>query len=109
MNETSQERFLARELARGGLRTSARALIVHDGRVLFFVDNRFDVAGGSLHFHEHYFAVALEHDDVRSREDDIVVLWLPLTELPHRDVRPTVVRDALAEDRHREVRYLVSR
>jgi ADP-ribose pyrophosphatase YjhB (NUDIX family) len=64
---------------------------------LFVVENRFRTDAGIFHGLEHYFAVELDSHEVRSREHHLVQSWLPLAELPTADVRPRVVRDAIAD------------
>jgi ADP-ribose pyrophosphatase YjhB (NUDIX family) len=64
---------------------------------LFVVENRVRTDAGILHSLEHYFRVELDSYDVRSREPHLVQSWLPLSRLSSVDLRPHVVRDALAD------------
>lgn len=74
---------------------------------LFVVENRVRTAAGILHSLEHYFSVELDSHDVRSREPHLVQCWLPLSELAAYDVRPHVVRDAIADGSWQTRKHLV--
>lgn len=74
---------------------------------LFVVENRIRTDGGVFHGLEHYFAVELDSYDVRSREPHLLQEWVPLGRLAAHDVRPHVVRDAIADGSWRTRRHLV--
>lgn len=76
-------------------------------RYLFVVENRFRVPEGLVHTVEHFLEVALE-GDVVTREPHLVHSWLPLDRtLRSVDLRPHVVRDALADDSWRTLKHLI--
>ncbi len=76
-------------------------------RYLFVIENRIPVAGGGMaHQIEHCFALTLDGDDVRSREDHIRFEWVRVTDLDQVDFRPRVLRDVISAgelDRHRHL------
>ena len=73
----------------------------------FCVENRFLYNGQMIQQVEHYFFVDLDRRTVESREPHLSQHWLPRADLGAYDLRPHVVRDLLAEGRHRDVRHLV--
>ncbi|MBA4122511.1 MAG: NUDIX domain-containing protein [Acidobacteria bacterium] len=73
--------------------TTARVL---DWRYLFVVENRFTVNGNTFQGLEHYLEVTLDRQNVESREAHLSQHWLPLAQLQDYDIRPHIVRDALA-------------
>jgi ADP-ribose pyrophosphatase YjhB (NUDIX family) len=76
-------------------------------RYLFVVENRVRMPAGILHSLEHYFLVELDSHEVRSREPHLVQSWLPLGQLPAHDVRPHVVRDAIADGSWETRKHLI--
>lgn len=76
---------------------------------LFVVENQFTVGESRVVFHqvEHYFEIELDTDDVQAREAHLRFGWLPLEDLPTTDLRPHVVRDAIASGRIHEPRHLI--
>jgi ADP-ribose pyrophosphatase YjhB (NUDIX family) len=75
---------------------------------LFVVENRFEVEGaGMIHQVEHYFEITLDTSEVRSRESHLGFEWVPLSTLSTIDLRPRVVRDAIAAGRLHRVRHLI--
>ena len=85
--------------------TTARVL---DWRYLFVVENRFTGADGStFQALEHYLEVTLDRQNVESREDHLSQHWLPLAVLANYDLRPHVVRDALASGDLHNVTHLI--
>lgn len=76
-------------------------------RYLFVVENRFQAYGKLIHSLEHYFAVAIDRDEVESREDFLTVRWLPVADLRRYDVRPKVVKDLIIADRLNDVQHLI--
>ena len=151
---TSQQRYLDDLTAMRAIRTTVRAIILHDDRVLvqrpadepdscygfiggrvefgesleerlhreldeevgatvaslrylFFVENRFVHRDGLVHLHEHFFGVELTRYEISSREPKLVQSWLPRTQLASFDLRPHVVRDAVAGNQHLALRHLV--
>jgi ADP-ribose pyrophosphatase YjhB (NUDIX family) len=74
---------------------------------LFVVENRVRSSAGIHHSLEHYFRVDLDSYDVRSREPHLVQSWLPLAAVAAADLRPHVVRDAIADGSWRTVKHLV--
>lgn len=77
-------------------------------RYLFVVENLFVNDGHRIHALEHYLLTGLDTTDVKSREAHLVQEWLPLSELAAADLRPSVVRDLLAEGRHEQVHHLMA-
>lgn len=75
-------------------------------RYLFVVENRFTHDGDTFHGLEHYLEVTLDRDEVESRAPHLSQHWLPLARLRDYDVRPHVVRDAVASGRFRDLRHL---
>lgn len=63
---------------------------------LFAVENFFDYRGQIRHSLEHYFRLALGEDEVRSKHPELEYRWVPISELPHVDLRPHAVRDQIA-------------
>jgi len=79
---------------------------VVDSTYLFVLERR--QLGGKLdQALEHYFQVTLDRDDVESREAHLAQYWLPVASLEDYDLRPSVVRDVVAEGRLHSVRHLV--
>lgn len=83
--------------------TTARVV---DWRYLFVVENRFTHHGGTFHGLEHYLEVTLDRENVLSREPHLSQHWLPLAGLQGYDVRPHVVRDAVASGSFRHLKHL---
>jgi ADP-ribose pyrophosphatase YjhB (NUDIX family) len=76
-------------------------------RYLFVVENRFRHGDGLVHLLEHFFAVALTSYEISSREPALIQRWLPLKQLEDFDLRPHVVRDAIANNEHLALRHLI--
>ena len=74
---------------------------------LFVVENRFLWNGKPFHGVEHYLEVEIDRFDVESRESHLSQHWLPLDTLAEQDLRPHVVRDAIASGDYRNIRNLV--
>ena len=83
--------------------TTARVL---GWRYLFVVENRFTVNGDTFHSLEHYLEVTIDRRNVESREAHLAQHWLPLARLQDYDLRPHVVRDALAAGNLHHVSHL---
>jgi len=83
--------------------TTARVL---DWRYLFVVENRFTAGGNTFQGLEHYLEVTLDRQKVESRETHLSQHWLPLAELQDYDIRPHIVRDALASGNIHNVSHL---
>ena len=83
--------------------TTARVL---GWRYLFVVENRFAVNGDTFQSLEHYLEVTLDRRNVESREAHLAQHWLPLARLQDYDLRPHVVRDALASGSLHHVSHL---
>ncbi len=73
----------------------------------FVVENRFRVGDAIVYGLEHYLEVQLDRTDVHSNEPHLAQHWLPLKTLNTHDLRPHVVRDAIASDQFRHVKHLV--
>ncbi len=84
--------------------TSAR---VREARYLFCVENHFRYRGKLIQQAEHYFLVSLDRHDVVSRETHLKQHWLPISTLASADLRPSVVRDAVADGRYLTERHFV--
>jgi len=84
--------------------TSARVVHVE---YLFVVENAFRDGDSVHHAVEHFFAVELDRSVVESREAHLGQHWLPVDRLREFDVRPTVVRDAIASGDYRRHRHFV--
>ena len=78
-----------------------------DAKYLFCVENRFHYSGDLIQQIEHYFAVTLNRNDIISREGHLTHQWLPLEEISAFELRPLVVRDALADGSYLNSRYMV--
>ncbi|MEC7289161.1 MAG: NUDIX domain-containing protein [Pseudomonadota bacterium] len=78
-----------------------------DSKYLFCVENHFHYSGDLIQQVEHYFAVTLNRSDIVSREDHLTQHWLPLDEISTFELRPFVVRDALADGSYLNSRYMV--
>jgi ADP-ribose pyrophosphatase YjhB (NUDIX family) len=76
-------------------------------RFLFVVENRFIAAGQRIHTLELYVEATIDRKDVHSREPHLKQEWLPLDTLASVDLRPYVVRDALADGSYETVGHLV--
>lgn len=79
---------------------------VVDWRYLFVVENRFTHDGSTFQGLEHYLEVTLDRENIGSREPHLSQHWLPLAQLQDYDVRPRVVRDAVASGGFRHIRHL---
>jgi ADP-ribose pyrophosphatase YjhB (NUDIX family) len=80
---------------------------VVDSRYLLVLERRRRLGGKLDHALEHYFQVTLDREDVESREAHLAQYWLPVANLKDYDLRPSVVRDVIAEGRLHNVRHLV--
>ncbi|HEV2071266.1 MAG TPA: NUDIX domain-containing protein [Acidimicrobiales bacterium] len=74
---------------------------------LFVVENRFLHGGRRLQTLEHYLEVQIDREDVDTREGHLVHEWISREQLPMVNLRPRVVRDALAEGGLPTQRHLV--
>ena len=81
--------------------------IVTSCEYLFTVENRMRFEGKLLQAVELYVAVTLDRNDVRSRESHLAQHWLPLADLPSFDLRPHIVRDAIASGEYESLKHLV--
>ncbi len=84
--------------------TTAKVL---SARYLFVVENRWRFRGQLIHGLEHYFEATIDHVEVRSREVHLAQHWLPIDTLTDVDLRPHIVRDAIASGEYRSVTNLV--
>lgn len=84
--------------------TNAR---VRQARYLFCVENHFRYRGQLIQQAEHYFLVSLDRHDVVSNEKHLKQHWLPLETLASVDLRPVVVRDAVACGSYLTDRHLI--
>lgn len=84
--------------------TNAR---VRQARYLFCVENHFRYRGQLIQQAEHYFLVSLDRHDVVSNEKHLKQHWLPLETLASVDLRPAVVRAALARGNYLTDRHLI--
>ena len=73
--------------------TSARVV---SAEYRFVVENRFLWKGKLVQTLEHYFEVALDRTEITSNEPHLEQVWLSAQDFASADVRPAVVRDALA-------------
>jgi 8-oxo-dGTP pyrophosphatase MutT (NUDIX family) len=76
---------------------------------LFVVEHFITFEGEITHGLEHYFEVALDREDVRSSTEGIEFPWLPKDDLAEADLRPHIVRDAIATGTYRTIRHLISK
>jgi ADP-ribose pyrophosphatase YjhB (NUDIX family) len=74
---------------------------------LFVVENRFRFEEMFVHGLEPYFLAQIDRQDVQSRESQLTFHWLPLDGLAQFDLRPHIVRDAVATNEFMEIRHLV--
>jgi ADP-ribose pyrophosphatase YjhB (NUDIX family) len=84
--------------------TNARVI---EARYLFCVENHFRYRENPVQQVEHFFLVTLDRQDVESREPHLGQHWLALSDLANVDLRPFVVRDALAEGTYLTDRHLI--
>jgi ADP-ribose pyrophosphatase YjhB (NUDIX family) len=84
--------------------TNARVI---EARYLFCVENHFRYKDNIVQQAEHYFFVRLDRQDVASREPHLKQHWLPLSKISGVDLRPFVVRDAVANGNYLTEKYLV--
>lgn len=84
--------------------TNARVVAA---RYLFCVENHFSYKGHAVQQAEHFFLVSLDRHDVVSNEAHLRQHWLPLADLPNVDLRPFVVRDAVASGSYLTDRHLI--
>ena len=83
--------------------TNARVLATE---YRFVVENRFRYDGQLIQSVEHYLEVTLDRKGIASRESHLTQHWLPLGSLMNIDLRPAVVREALASGAYKTVRHL---
>ena len=76
-------------------------------RYLFCVENHFRYKGNLIQQAEHYYLVKLNRRDIESREAHLTQHWIPLSQFGQSDVRPRVVRDAVADGSYMTKRHLV--
>ncbi len=62
-----------------------------------------------MHGIELYCEIKLESDDVKSQLEGYEFPWLEVATLGEVDLRPTMVRDLIANGTYRDIRHLVSR
>lgn len=84
--------------------TNAKVL---SAKYCFVVENRFRYNGQVIQGVEHFLEVAIDRQDIESRESHLMQHWLPLERLQDFDLRPTVVRDAIISGTNKTVRHLV--
>ena len=72
----------------------------------FVVENRFRYNGNLIQAVEHYLEVTIDRADVSSRESHLTQHWLPVATLMNIDLRPNVVRDAIAHGTYKTVRHM---
>ena len=60
-----------------------------------------------VHLLEHFFSVALTSYEISSREPALIQRWVPLKQLEDFDLRPHIVRDAIANNEHLALRHLI--
>lgn len=84
--------------------TNARVVTA---RYLFCVENHFRYKDHVIQQVEHFFLVSLDRQEVVSREAHLKQHWLPLAGLSDVDLRPFVVRDAIAAGSYLTARYLI--
>jgi ADP-ribose pyrophosphatase YjhB (NUDIX family) len=84
--------------------TNARVVAA---RYLFCVENHFRYKSHVVQQAEHFFLVTLDRHDVISHEAHLKQHWLPLSDLPNLDLRPFVVRDAVASGSYLTDRHLI--
>ena len=77
-----------------------------EAEYLFVVENRFLYRGQLVHGVEHYLLAEIDRWELESREPDLGFQWIPLERLPDYDLRPHVVRDAIASGEYLSVKHL---
>lgn len=95
------EACIARELAE---ESDAHILSSH---YLFVVENFFRNEDKTMHSLEHYFLIGLDRENVTPGADGVEYRWLPVSTLAQTDLRPTIVRDAIASGSYLETKHLV--
>jgi len=96
--------FMSRLQAEIEEETSAHLV---SARYLFVIENRFIYKAAFIHGLEHYLLAEIDRSDVESREPHLEVYWLPVDQISNYDLRPHVVRDAIASGKYLDVRHLV--
>lgn len=102
VNETLQG-CIAREIAE---ETDAQITAC---RYLFVVENFFPHEDQIMHSLEHYFQIDLDRQDVKSKNDDVTYQWLAIAQLKEIDLRPTGVRDVIADNTLAQTAHLLLR
>ena len=74
---------------------------------LFVVENRFVYKDKLLQGLEIFLKVELDRTAINSKEAHLSQHWLPLANLKDYNVRPHVVRDAVADGSYQSVRHLM--
>lgn len=80
--------------------------VVDSCKYLFTVNNRFMVDETLCHCLEIYYEVRIKNKDVKAKEPHLEHKWIPICKLRNYDIRPTVVRDAIADRKIYEVKML---
>ncbi|HYF51089.1 MAG TPA: NUDIX domain-containing protein [Planctomycetota bacterium] len=75
-------------------------------RYLFVVENQFVMNKKFYHGLEMYLKVEIDRLNVESRESHLRQYWLPLVDLMSFNLRPHVVRDAIASGEYINIRHL---
>ena len=73
----------------------------------FVVENRSVVNGVLRQGIEHYFSVAIDREDISTKESHITQHWLPMDRLKEFDLRPKILRDLIATGEWVNTRHIV--
>ncbi|AMB45426.1 ADP-ribose pyrophosphatase [Methylobacterium sp. AMS5] len=80
---------------------------VVDAQYLFCVENHFRHKDNLIQQVEHYYLVKLDRRDIQSKEAHLRQLWIPLPQFGQIDLRPTAVRNAVADGSYMTKRHIV--
>ncbi|MGB3478148.1 MAG: NUDIX domain-containing protein [bacterium] len=100
LGESMEER-ICKEYAE---ETNARVI---SAKYLFVIENRFRYGGGLVHGIEHFFLVDLDTYEIESCVSYLAQHWLPVDRLIEYDLRPHILRDAIADGYWRQIKHLI--
>jgi len=82
---------------------------IRDFEFLFLVENFIPFEGQYLGGIELYCEITLETEKIEPQEEGFEFHWIEVSALKNLDLRPTIVRDRIADGTYRNVRHLVTR
>lgn len=100
LGESMEER-ICKEYAE---ETNARVI---SAKYLFVIENRFRYDRGLVHGIEHFFLVDLDTYEIESRVSYLAQHWLPVDRLIEYDLRPHILRDAIADGSRKHAQHMI--